>query len=132
MVSRHFWRLAEHRLNGSQDSTPDRTRLEQFLDFEAARQKKLISKQDRTANELEALADVLQFCDLMSLYLCCGSREQVEFPEYFGVKTRASHESEGLRLNPSLISSGTQFHVAALKHPATKGESGRQIEFVIV
>ncbi len=130
MVSRHFWRLAEHRLNSSQDPAADRARLEQFLDFEDARQKKLISKQARTEKELEALADVLQFCDLMSLYLCCGSREQVEFPEYFGVKIRASNESEGLRLNPSLIPSGTQFHVAALKHPATKGESGREMRFL--
>ena len=130
MVSRHFWRLAEHRLNGSQDSAADCTRLKQFLDFEAARQKKLISRQTQSASELETLTDVLQFCDLMSLYLCCGSREQVEFPEYFGVKIRAGHEPQGLRITPSLIPSGTQLRVAALRHPATKDESGREIGFV--
>lgn len=132
MVSRHFWRLAEHRLNTAQDSAADCARLEQFLDFENERQQKLVSKQTRTARELEALTDVLQFCDLMSLYLCCGSRERVEFPEYFGMKIRANQEPQGLRLNPSLLPSGTQFHVAALKHPATKGESGREIEFTII
>ena len=132
MVSMHFWRLAEHRLNSSQDSAPDRKRLEEFLEFEAARQKKLTSKQTRAERELETFADVLQFCDLLSLYLCCGSCEPVEFPEYFGVKLRASHVPDGLCLQPSVMQSGTQFRVAALKHPATKDESGREIEFVII
>jgi hypothetical protein len=132
MVSRHFWRLAEHRLNASQDSAADRARLEQFLDFESARQKKLASQQTRTTSELEALTDVLQFCDLMSLYLCCGSHEQVEFPEFFGVRVRASYVADSLRLNPPLIASGTEFTVAALKHPAANGESGREIRFLIV
>jgi hypothetical protein len=131
MVSRHFWRLAEHRLKSAQDAPDDRNRIQQFVEEESRRQKKLTSKQPRTESELELLTDVLQLCDLMSLYLCCGSREPVEFPEYLGIKARGSYDRDGLRLNPSLIPSGTSFAVAALKHPATKAESGREVRFVI-
>jgi uncharacterized protein DUF3891 len=132
IVSRHFWRLAEHRLTSAQDSPQDRASLQGFLEFETGRQKKLASKQSRTADELEKLADVLQFCDLFSLYLCCGARENIEFPEYFGVKPHLTHEPEGYRLDPPLIVGGTQFSVAALRHPATKEQSGREIKFQIL
>ncbi len=132
MVSRHFWRLAEHRLATSQDAEQDRLRLREFATFESARQKKLTAKQDRTQDELEKLADVLQFCDLMSLYLCCGAHENVEFPQYFGVKLRIIVESDGYRMDPALIPSGTAFYVAALRHPAMKQQSGREIEFRIL
>lgn len=132
IVSRHFWRLAEHRLSSSGDTREDHDKLQGFLDFESERQKKLASKQSRSSDELQALADVLQFCDLLSLYLCCGAREDVQFPEYFGVKVRLTHEAEGYRIDAALIESGTRFSVAALRHPATKGESGREIEFRIL
>ena len=129
MVSRHFSRLGEHRLKSTQDPPADRARLKGFLDSEAGRQQKLTSKQSRSTDELETLTDVLQFCDLLSLYLCCGSLENVEFPEYFGVKVRTTREPEGLRLRPALIPGGTRFSVAALRHPASKGESSRELSF---
>jgi uncharacterized protein DUF3891 len=132
IVSRHFWRLAEHRLSSAQDSPQDRASLQGFFEFETGRQKKLASKQSRTSDELEKLADVLQFCDLFSLYLCCGARDDVEFPRYFGVKPRLTCEPEGYRLSTPLIESGTQFFVAALRHPATKEQSGREIKFQIL
>ncbi len=129
MVSRHFWRLAEHRINTAEDAPPDRKRLQDFLDSEAERQKKLSAKQGRSVDELEALADVLQFCDLMSLYLCSGAQANVEFPEYFGDRVKLTPASDSFHLDPPLIGAGTEFSVAALRHPAIKGESGRQIGF---
>lgn len=132
MVSRHFWRLAEHRINTAEDAQADRKRLQDFLSFETARQKQLAARQTRSMDELEALADVLQFCDLVSLYLCCGARANVEFPEYFGVRVRLVPSDQGFRFHPSIIATGTQFSVAALRHPATKTESGRQITFQIL
>lgn len=129
MVSRHFWRLAEHRINSAGDAQPDRKRLQAFLDCETERQKKLSAKQGRSTEELEALADVLQFCDLMSLYLCSGTQEKVEFPEYFGARVKLTPASDGFCLDPPLIPAGTRFSVAALRHPAIKGGSGRQISF---
>ena len=129
MVSRHFWRLAEHRVNTAEDSQPDCKRLQEFLGSEEERQRKLSAKQGRSTEELEALADVLQFCDLMSLYLCSGAQEKIEFPEYFGARVKLTPAKDSFRLDPPLIPAGTQFSVAALRHPAIKGESGRQIGF---
>jgi hypothetical protein len=129
IVSRHFARLAEHSIG--QLAGEDREKEARFLQHEAERQKQLAAKQSKNTEELELLTDVLQFCDLLSLYICCGAQESVEFPKYFGVKVQVSLEGESYRLEPSLIEPGSEFKVAALKHPATKSESGREIEVII-
>ncbi len=126
LVSRHFWRIGKHRLDTASDSASDRSKLQAFLDAESQRQEKLAAKQQRTVEELERLTDVLQFCDLLSLYICCGARENAEFPQYFGVKVKLSVD-DGYRLEPALIESGSAFSVAALRHPPTKEISGREI-----
>ena len=132
MVSRHFWRLAEHRLQHAQDTEGDRKRLQQFMEVESGRQKKkLAAKQERSAEELERLTDVLQLCDLISLYVCSGAQEHVELPEYFGLKATLRVEGEGYRMEPAMVESGTEFSVAALRHPAGKGVSGQAISFKI-
>jgi Protein of unknown function (DUF3891) len=120
IVSRHFWRLAEHRLERGDDSENDRKRIQSFLNLETARQKRLASKQTRNTGDLELLTDVLQFCDLLSLYICSGARDQVQFPEYFGIAARLSLVEESYKLDPPLIASGPPFSVAQLRHPATK------------
>jgi len=127
MVSRHFWRIGKHRLDTAGDSAADRRKLQTFLEDETERQKKLAAKQQRTVEELERLTDVLQFGDLLSLYICCGAKENVEFPEYFGVKARLIADDEGYRLEPALVESGATFSVAALRHPPTKEVSGQEI-----
>ncbi|HEX7289352.1 MAG TPA: DUF3891 family protein [Candidatus Angelobacter sp.] len=127
MVSRHFWRIGKHRLETAADSAADRGKLQAFLDSEAQRQKKLAAKQQRSFEELEKLADVLQFCDLLSLYICCGAQENVELPEYFGVRVKLRVEAEGYKLDPALVEAGSQFKVAALRHPATKEKSGEEL-----
>jgi len=131
MVSRHFWRLAEHRVRSSEDSANDRAKLQDFLNRESERQNKLASKQDRTPDELELLTDVLQFCDLLSLYFCCGARQPVEFPKYFGMKARVTTGENGYRFDPPLLETGTEFSVAALRHPALKQQSGQEINLKI-
>src|SRR5262245_13786116 len=108
IVSRHFQCLAEHRLAGTDDSDRDRSKLEQFVTHESQRQKKLAAKQGRSAEELELLTELLQFCDLFSLYLCCGARESVEFPEYFGAKLRLAVEERGYKLDPPLVAPGVE------------------------
>lgn len=131
MVSRHFWRIGKHRLDTAGDTAADQGKLRAFLDVEAERQKKLAAKQQRAVEELERLTDVLQFCDLLSLYICCGARENVEFPLYFGVRVRLRVEDDGYRLEPPLVESGATFSVAALRHPPTKEISGQEIGFTI-
>jgi hypothetical protein len=129
MVSRHFERIAK--ANSPKSSQGDSQTVESFLQNESARQAKLAAKQEHTPEELEALTDVLQFCDLLSLYVCCGAQQNVEFPEYFGIKARITVEAGSYRIDPILIEPGTEFVVAALRHPATKEASGKQIEIRI-
>jgi hypothetical protein len=131
IVSRHFWRLAEHRLQAAKDPDKDRKQLQGFSAAELQRQTKLAAKQTRPAQELEALTDVLQLCDLLSLYFCSGAEESVELPEFFGVKTQIKVEENGYRLEPAILPSGTEFSVAALRFPPTKEVSGQEINFRI-
>jgi uncharacterized protein DUF3891 len=127
VVSRHFWRLGKHRAEWAEDDASDRSLLQRFMDAEGQRQKKLASKQQRSAEELEKLTDVLQLCDLLSLYICCGAQESVELPEYFEVKLRLRVEAESYKLEPALVEAGSEFKVAALRHPATKEKSGEEL-----
>ena len=129
IVSRHFERIAK--AHASRVSEGDHHTAQRFQQTEAARQAQMAAKQERTPEELEALTDVLQFCDLLSLYVCCGAQQNVEFPEYFGTKARLTVEADSYRLDPILIEPGTSFAVAALRHPATKEASGTQIEIRI-
>lgn len=130
IVSRHFWRLAEHR-STLEESKPDRQKLDSFLKNEERRQKKLAARQSRSSQQLEQFTDVLQFCDLLSLYICSGSSLCVVFPEHFGVQLRITPGGGAYRLDPPLIKSGTMFAVAALRYPATKAESSREIPIKI-
>jgi hypothetical protein len=129
IVSRHFVRIAEQ--SASRISESEREVEARFVQNESARQAKLAAKQKYNAKELEALTDVLQFCDLLSLYVCCGAQQNVEFPEYFGIKARLSVGADSYTLDPILIEPGTEFAVAALRHPATKETSGREITITI-
>ena len=129
IVSRHFERIAK--AHSPKSSQGDSQTIESFLRNEAARQARLAAKQEYAPEELEALTDVLQFCDLLSLYVCCGARQNVEFPEYFGIGARLTVEANSYRLDPILIEPGTEFVVAALRHPATKEASGKEIEIKI-
>jgi hypothetical protein len=130
IVSRHFSRIAEH--GATKYPAADRDKAKRFLEHETTRQKQLAAKQDYSSAELEQLTDVLQFCDLLSLYVCSGARDNAEFPQYFGVKVRLTMEAEGYRLDPQLIEPGSEFKVAALRHPTAKGASGREIEIRIL
>src|SRR5579859_1535361 len=129
IVSRHFVRIAEQA--ASRVSEAERGVEARFVQNESARQAKLAAKQKYSAKDLEALTDVLQFCDLLSLYVCCGEQQNVEFPEYFGIKARLSVQPDSYTLDPILIEPGTEFGVAALRHPATKEVSGQEITITI-
>jgi hypothetical protein len=131
MVSRHFTRIAEQRLAHGADPLSARKRLKTFLGSEGARQKKLSTKQSRPTDELERLTDVLQLCDLLSLYTCSGARESVELPEYFGIKAKLTVNDEHYRLEPPLVQGDAAFSVAALRYPRLKSESARQFRFRI-
>jgi hypothetical protein len=107
MVSRHFCRLGRGRLAAGGDNRTDTRRLLTFLEQEAQRERRLGASLPHTQPELERLADVLQFCDLLSLYLCCGTRRGVEFPQKLGGNTvRLRHRDGAFVLHPSPFQKG--------------------------
>lgn len=118
LVSRHFERLSQR------DDAPNQGKLEAFRTREKRRQQRLAAKLDDDASALEKLVDALQFCDLLSLYLCSGSSKNV----LFGTpKVRLERDGEAFRMSPSPFKRAQQFTFSALKHPlsgAKKRESG--------
>ena len=124
-MSRHFYRLAQNMLASC--NRQDREKLESFLSNEERRQKKLTLLQPLGHQDLELLTDLLQFCDLLSLYICSGAQENVIFPEYFSTQLRIINRPDGLELDPQWISPG-KFSFAALLHPMTKEVQGKKIE----
>lgn len=69
IVSRHFCALASQlppHFPFAEDENPRRERIERELN---------IPRED-----LDRWTAVIGFCDLVSLYLCCGAREPTEFP----------------------------------------------------
>lgn len=132
VVSRHFYRLAEHRLHLPQDRKTDRQNLQSFLNSEARREKKLAALQDLTLPDLERLTGLLQLCDLLSLYLCCGAQDRVVLPSYFGIQLRLTPGPDGIYLDPPMIAPKTRFSFAALRCPATEQVSGCQMDVNIL
>ncbi len=128
IVSRHFCRLAENLLASAGSNKDDRQRLESFLSHEGRRQKKLAAQESPGPQELELFTDLLQFCDLLSLFICSGAQENVIFPEYFGTKMRIKNGPGGIALGPPWISPGSRFAFAALLHPLRKDVQGKEIE----
>ncbi|HZQ92552.1 MAG TPA: DUF3891 family protein [Terriglobales bacterium] len=88
LVSLHFSRLAQYRLEGFggllHDPPHVQQRLREFLQRESQRRARLAPLQPHSPDEIERLTDVLQLCDLISLYVCCGTRESIALPQEFG------------------------------------------------
>lgn len=131
MVSRHFYRLALHAI-GEEDNGKDRKNLEIFAASEEQRQKKLASQDSHSVAQLEMLTDLLQFCDLLSLYICSGAQDNIVLPKYLGTEVRVRQTAAGLQLEPSVIASGARFTLAALRHPPLKGVSGQEIGITVL
>ena len=121
LVSVHFSRLAESRLRAGGD-TPDDTRsIRAFVSSQAERRSARAN--GRSAEEIDLLVDVLQFFDLLSLYLCCGAQEHVQFPQTFNGRTiRLLREGEMLRTEPALFGAGVSLGVRARRYPVSSDE----------
>jgi hypothetical protein len=81
IVSGHFYRLGRVGLNSGHYSGDDARLVGEFVSQEDQRRERLMKHESRPPAEVEYWTDVLQFCDLLSLYLCCGSQASVEFPQ---------------------------------------------------
>lgn len=101
-VSRHFCALGEGRLGARIDTPEDSALIQAFLHYEGKRRCHLQPLTGRSTGELENILLVLQFCDLLSLYLCCGASDAVEFPQPFAPgRIRARREKQVFILEPS-------------------------------
>lgn len=121
IVSDHFSRLARSRLSSRSDAAQDVQRLNQFLSHESCRQTRLRPQVQISASQLEALTDVLQFCDLVSLYLCSGADEPAVFPQPFGETTvRVRSEGDAFLFTPPVFGRGTALGVSARRYPSIK------------
>lgn len=142
MVSRHFSRLAQGRLAAGADNEEDTRRLLAFLEREERREERLRPHAALSQQQLELLTDVLQFCDLLSLFLCCGARLSVEFPHPLCEETvHLRYRDETYFLDPSPFqgSRGAQsdsrvlrLGVRAWRHPRPpSGTHAARLEFLI-
>jgi hypothetical protein len=124
LVSEHFRRLGRWRRQTVQDTPENDAAVHSFREREGERQRRLSRRQDRRPEEISILVDVLQFCDLLSLYLCCGAREAVEFPQRFeGRAIRVHREAELLRSDPPLFGRGVSLAVRARRYPGAGAAS---------
>lgn len=107
MVSSHFYRLGYGRLDSGQDIGDDARRLHDFLIHEAERQRRLAASITLKKEQIQCLVDCLQFCDLLSLYLCSGATDAVEFPQQFGGnRVRMRNSNGAFLLDPSPFAVG--------------------------
>ncbi len=138
MVSGHFWRLARNRLEWGIDGAEDRRLLLDFLEREQVRQQRLLGGHSR--GEFEFLTDVLQFCDVLSLYLCCGAGQDVEFPPRFGqgpirlrrLAARSPDQAAVCRFQPTpFTAGGVDLAVVARRFPADREPSTVTLPFLL-
>lgn len=112
LVSRHFERLSRRAGKNSA------AKLESFRKREAQRQQRLRTRLSQDEKALERLVDALQFCDVLSLYLCCGSTRPVEIREHKITITRAGDD---FKLQPNPFRQPCQLAFSALRHPVCSG-----------
>ena len=130
IVSGHFCRLGKFGIGMSAYSEDDARRVREFLASEEQRQCRLLNLQCCAESEVQYWTDVLQFCDLLSLYLCCGSEESVEFPQRIGPQggtIRLQVQDGVFVLKPSLFAREVEFSVEAHPYPADAGVSSTTV-----
>lgn len=118
IVSRHFERIS----NLASGKEKDKTKIELFRRREKDRQQRLREGINMEQPSLEKLVDTLQFCDVLSLYLCCGSPRTVAFDS---PKLKITRRGDEYRLEPSPFREHCQFNFAALRHPVLGGKKGQ-------
>jgi hypothetical protein len=132
LVSEHFVRLGQLGIEIDRYRDPqDVARIREFLREESERQERLRRSIPRSPEEIAALVDLLQFCDLLSLYLCCGSQAAVEFPQRAdGRPIRLFREHELCRLEPAIFGSGMSLEVRA-RHFPPRADATSSIAFLL-
>jgi uncharacterized protein DUF3891 len=125
LVSAHFARLTYPYLDSGRGTLEQRLMVEQFLERETAREKRLAPKTGLSDEQIEALVDVLRFCDLASLYWCANPDRAVEMPmQIAGTSVQLSHENGGYRLSPSLLDAALDLEIPCVRFTQGQFERG--------
>lgn len=106
LVSCHFTRLAE-------TYGKDRPEARPFVQRERKRRERILSAVNESKDRLDRWVDVLQFCDLLSLYLCCGARRKAVI-SIGGVVAEIFSTGGEYKLSPSPFSGPQQLSFPAL------------------
>jgi hypothetical protein len=117
VVSSHFCRLGRARLESTGDNDREVAAMRAFLAHEDSRQENWLAalRGIHTREHLQLLTDLLQFCDLLSLHLCCGSGEDVIFPQMFqGRQPTLRRETGAFILTPSIFARRVEARVTAV------------------
>ncbi|HXE91838.1 MAG TPA: DUF3891 family protein [Terriglobales bacterium] len=122
MVAGHFLRLA--RTFAESRPAAEAALVEAFIREQEQQRARLLRRQSRTPQEIEQLVDVLQLCDLISLYLCCGARQPVEFARS-PRPLRLTWKGDTAVLDPSPLARRIPLSVSAFRFPRLAGESNQ-------
>jgi hypothetical protein len=120
IVSGHFSRLGKFGVASGHYSDRDAALVHEFVTQEERRHERLSTLQRRGDREISYWTDVLQFFDVLSLYLCCGAEESVEFPQRIGPDgeaVRLQSEDEVLTLSPRIFETKAEFSLEAKTFP---------------
>jgi hypothetical protein len=131
MVSAHFSRIGQTRIRAQIDTPEDIAHLEAFVRGEEQWQAKHQPEIRLTKEQLSEYVDLLQFCDLLSLYLCCGSTQPAEFPQIFRrTQIRVRYEDGVYHTSPTLFGDAPQrFYLPVRVYPSAGGEGLTRIGF---
>jgi len=123
IVSAHFSRLTTPYLESGKGTPEQRSRVEQFLHRERARVDRLLPQAGLRPGEIEALIQVLQFCDLASLYWCANPQTPVELPQMIhGSRVQFSCQCGGFRMTPGLLKQALTLEIPCVRFVDEKAE----------
>ncbi len=133
MVSAHFSRIGRTRIQMEVDTPEDVRHLEGFVQEEEEWQAKHEAEIGLSQEKLFEYVDLLQFCDLLSLYLCCGTTQPSEFPQEFGgEKVRIRYEDGVYCTSPSVFGDSLQrFYLPVRVYPSSEAEALTRIAFQV-
>ncbi len=134
IVSSHFRQLAEFGLKVYAGEAEITTFLQEFIAREQVNEERLLAADGRNPLEAERLVRILQFCDLLSLYLCSGATRPAVFPQAvfdnsdarIAIRQNGDH---GFVLTPSPFSETVRLRTQASGYP--EDQADRILEWML-
>jgi hypothetical protein len=128
LVSRHFFAIFEQNEDKMQPFSA------KFRQQETARQQRLLKKSRADATQAGRLLEALQFTDLLSLHICCGLTQAVEFPQHIGGRAMrlTATGTASCRLEPSPFTDREGFSISAIRHPKLRSNVGNSAMFALL